>query len=389
MFKSRYSQESSYICFKDLLKIGHKLTNAANATHDMHPCKLFKNFNEITDVLDNFGDLFTRLIVDFEYIGIPNSIEIVKRINDRCTALKVLHLKNCHGHNILADLNGEFTTVHSLTFSTHPTFAFAIHPDDKTLPELFPNLIYLNLEEVRNDDWTHFRGNFSGLQTIKVQPANSVDFDKVGESNLFKFLQNKTNIIGFGFVSSNVRLLCTVNDILPKLRVLSLEGLSNHYINLYCGLINFQDVIRFDFESKSGEDVPEKLGLKHIDQLNLRIPFEFKDEWNDFLREQVNDDLSELALSIASVKTEQFLEIAQNLPNLVRAFIECPSIFGAEDIARFVEKNEKLQHLKLEILMHESERTKFLELLTANWSVKYEPRMLNNERWLVHITMNR
>lgn len=391
VFEDRYSHTSSYICFKDLIKkepIKDKLKNTENDAHEMHPCKIFKNIDSIADFLDNFGDLFATLIVDFEYISIPNSIEIVKRINDKCFALRQLHLKNCHGFNILADLNSDFQSVYSLTFSTHSEYAFGIHPEDKALHELFPNIFILNLLDMKETDWQLFHGNFSKVQSIKVQPTYG-DLDETSELHLFEFLHNNSHITCFGIESSNIKLLFELNVILTKLRVLELDGISKNYKNYYCADISFQDVIRFDFESKSVDDIPEKLGLRHIDQLILKIPFEFKDEWNDFMKTQVNSDLSELELSTASLKITQFLEIADNLPNLKYINIECPSFFKAENIASFIERSKKLQSLKLEILMLESERMKFQELLTANWTVKCEPRQLNVQKNFARITIRR
>lgn len=242
---------------------------------------------------------------------------------------------------------------------------------------------------MEHKDWARIQGNFSNLQTIRVQ---SDALSEASEAQIIELLQNNKHISGLEIPSTNKRFLCNVNSILPRLRVLALKEVSDHYSNYDCNMICFEDVIRFYFESKSIDVIPEGLGLRHIDYLNLNIRYEFRDEWIDFIANQVNDDLSELKIT-SLIKNKQLLAIAEKLPHLSKVHIESPLLFSAQDIASFIGKLAKLNSLKLAIQMTRTEHSKLDELLVASdakWNTTYEPRLVNTQmKYYAHITIKR
>lgn len=326
-----------------------------------------KNFTDILYALENFGDLIEFLNVNFEHISGAQGKEIVQRINNHCSSLRYVHLEKCHG-NMLDDLNSEFSAVNILHFSSHPTEKLVINVNKK-LHEIFPNISFLHVGNMKTaDNWAFIQGKYNLVCILDVIE----ELDEANEAHLINLLQLNTQVTSLTIHFPTLRLLSKLKDAMTHISFLCLTSLSQDYFNH--DAVEIKGLNTFIFKSKSEDEIPTKIDLRQMKGLELRIPFKFSNQWIDFLKTQVNEDLRELKLITNELEKEQLFTISEHLANLEVVTIESESNFTINDIVEFVEKNKKLQRLDLFAKMDESELVNLGEALGEKWNVQYEKR---------------
>lgn len=326
----------------------------------------FKYMVDINNAFDFFGDLVTHVDVDFENISVDHGKEIIERINNHCTSLTTLHLQNCHG-DMLDYLNGTLPTITSFQFSTHPTQKLSIKPDNKKLHEIIPNVLFLDIGNMKvYDEWMYIGGIHAKATIVGLYE----ELDEPNESHLIEFLQHNPQVMGLEIHFANRRLLSKLNYRVPNFVYLNLVGISQNYSNY--DKIHVNGVTMFKFTSKSEDEIPDKIDLHQINELILENPFNFSNKWIDFLKNQVNPHLNKLRVKTNSLKLEQLLAIVKNLPKLEEVHIDVRSNVAINGIVEFLKNGNKLKRLRLYSYSSESEAKKLVEMLAGQWNVKYD-----------------
>lgn len=217
------------------------------------------------------------------------------------------------------------------------------------------------------EEWTFIQGNYPRLPLINVY----AELDEANEAHLINLLrENSAHFMGVGIHFPTRRLLSKLNVGLPNLSSLFLTGLSQDYSNH--DVVHIEGLKRFNFESKSKDQIPTEIDLHQIKKLALKIPFKLSKKWFNFLENQVNRRLSELDLKTNEITKEQLLAISKHLPNLEAVDVELKSHFAINDIVEFMEKEKKLKRLTLIADIKKLELEKLEEVLTDKWSVEYD-----------------
>lgn len=324
-------------------------------------------FPDILYMLENFGDLINYIEVDFKDISAADGKEIVQRINDHCSALVSLKLNNCHG-NVLDDLTGEFPTISNVFFSSHRSEELSIKPDNKRFRELFPNLFFLHIGNVKTlNEWTYIGGTYEKVPHINLHD----ELNENDEVHFIEFLQQNPQLMGLSIHFANRRLLSKLNGILADLKFLYIEGLSTVYPNH--GLVHIGGLKQFSFTAKSRDEIPDGIDLHDIKELSLDIPFSFNKKWIGFLKNLANTTLNKLRLKTKSLKKIQLLTIAQTLPNLQEVNIEVESNINVNDIEEILKsfENDNLERFTLGAGLTEANAIELGQLL-EEWDVNYE-----------------
>lgn len=325
-----------------------------------------KNFVDVKDAFEFFGDLFHSAKVDFKNISAAQGKQIIQYISsiDYSSSFTMLYLLNCHG-NMLDDLNTTFSTVTSLHFSTHPTEELSIRPDHKKLHEIFPNVNFLHIGHMNaSHEWMYLRE----IQTDYLIVDVCEDEHEGNEANLAEFLQNNSCIVGLQIHNSSRRFLSKVMVFESIHGFLSLLGLSPNYSNY--DVVNIQGIFTFNFKSNSENEIPDGINLHQIKLLRLEVPFNITNKWMEFLKNQVNTQLSMLQVKTESLNIEQLLEIARILPNLEEMHIDVQSHFAVNDIVEFLKESNKLKRLVLTSKSGISEANELAEKLEGQWTAK-------------------
>lgn len=373
MKKSRESQQSlkeARGIFKLLphIRIEGPFEEEPNIARNVfnQPSMDIKNFTDITYALEVFGDLINYLEVDFKHISAVEGKEIVKRINDHCSALTSLKLDNCHG-NVLDNLNSEFPTISSVSFSSHRTENMTIKADNKKFRELFPNLFFFTIGNVKGlNEWSYIGGTYKKIPFIELKDQLNND-DK---DHFIEFLKQNLHLMGVRIHSADNKLLYRIYKAFLNLTFIQIDGLAIDYSNNDPFYID--NLKQFKFISKSRDHVPNGFVLTNVEQLSLEIPFIFNKDWMNFLETKVNRGLKKLHVKTNNLKKVQLLKIATLFKSLQEVHIEVKSRFGVEEIIEFLNsfENNKLARLTLEADLHESDAIELTQLL-EEWEAVY------------------
>lgn len=337
---------------------------------------IVENFDETNDMLSIFGDMVYNIVIYFQNIAVEQSKEIVKHINEHCSAtLKTLRLLNCSG-NVLDDLDNKFTNVSLLTFTTHPTEEFQTTAENIKFNETFPNLVTLNTfdakHSVKAHDWKFIHGYYPNLKKLTVQASNAKMHDHL---HIIKFLQLNSHIETITIKHSSLKLWHQITQLLSNLQRIEFLGISQDFTNHKCDTLNFESVKHFLFESLNANDFPEKVSVLQVETLELNIPFNFTVKWMEFCSKQVNKNLRSFTVDTNYLAREHFLQISKQFDQLINVTIKCkPTYFVADDIVAFLRQSTNLVKLEMEIRLTASEQKLLQETLEGQWFIASELR---------------
>lgn len=321
--------------------------------------------NVVKSLLYDFGDLIQKLEINFDEINDDSmGRKVVKIMDYKCaTTLKSLAINRCHG-KVLLDLKSEFIAVKTLTFSIRPLTKTAAN---WRLQTFFPNIEEFHLNNPLFFVWDMLSERFSNLTTFKYTPGADDD-------DYHDFITNHTKIEKLDLSRANLELLYHTNTLLPHLKSLTLNSLSDEYLaHKFNDVVVFENVqdLFIDFYNNEGKFTntkPEKIIFERLRKLTLNA--EVSNEWKNFISKQVNNDINTFTLSAAMLLDEDFLAIPEILTQLRRVNITTNSTISAKNIVKFVEKNKHFAILNIYCTVQESEQNDLRKTLEQNWSIE-------------------
>lgn len=325
------------------------------------------------NILTQFGALIGFLQVDFEHLNAEQAKDIVKSINDaKMKTLRLFNLLNCKGH-ALDELKGTFPQVNVMKFYTSETEYFEFSNTGQTLYKLFPKLRRFFVV-TKATEWTIIDGKFPNLKYFHVFLATKLERDKNGidETHVSSFLKKNKQIEELSIGECNLNVLSEANNILPHLKSLEINTLSEDYEN-YQGddAIHFKTVRELTVKSDVDNEIPVKIKFDQVYTLTLKLGSTFTDKWIDFIGNQVNSKVNTLNLHTKSVTTDQLMAIADKLIELENVVVGSQLKYTADNILNFVMKLQNLQSLQLNIEMEKTEQVKLTNTLTDDWTVTF------------------
>lgn len=316
------------------------------------------------DIWNIFGDLIENLAFDFQMIDEAMVKQIAKFMSEKPESLNILQLTNFKG-NALNEFTSTFSNVSQLTFSMGEPSTFA---ESKKLCEIFPNVASLYLQNVKSSDWIVINGKFAELTFIRLALPKSID-----ESHIISFLKTNRNIKKMEIQHASAKLLKAVSEIQNKLDELKIESLSKDYMKYRGDAIHFNTVKYVTIDIKFHEIiVPEKIVFDQLEELTLNVRSKFTDKWMKFVENQVNAELKSLKLVISYLNEKQLIAIPETLSNLNTVDIECQTVFNAQNVIDFVEKNQNAREINMKFSMNLNE-IGAVQVLLNNWHVQITP----------------
>lgn len=325
------------------------------------------DYKEAQDFLNNFGDLIHILTVPYKDIyNETKSRVLTKLINDKSFgSLKTLTLYGCKG-SVLDEFKNVFTLVESLDIYTE---FLNVLPGSR-LNRIFPNLKKFDISFSKASDWTFINGNFSKLIEFRTLLPEFPEYDVIEVSHIASFLRNNRQIKKLRIAYSNHKLLREVNNILPQLERLYLNELPNRFSSFFSRPVYFRNLKYFEIASFLGK-MPHKIVFNRLERLSIIIQDKYFNQWQQFINNQVNSNISRLDLYIDAVRDE-FPNIPIVFPQLRSAYITTiwTNLF-ADDVILFLVNSKELRYLELTAPISDSEVKRLEENIPSNWSVKF------------------
>lgn len=329
-----------------------------------------QHFDMIKYIFETFGDLMHMIRVSFENIDVTHGKEIVKKIAENCSnSLEALTLENCKG-NVLDDLTITFPYVFTLKFSSSSTDRLEVNADHLKLNEMFTGLYALHLGHTTATDWQFIGDKWPHLEVFNVLLKNEKDQNRADTSHVIHFLNNNPKIKHLAVHHSNLNILKMASEILPQLDYLSIVNLSEDYWNYDGEPIRFDGVRGLMVEIDNENQTPERIVCNHLDSLILKTKHAFTDKWTEFLTHQVNPNLSHFVVDAGELSREQFLILADKLPDLQAIEVVSPSKLMADDIAAFIGNSESLKNFNARIQMDGHEQRRLSDVLPLEWNIE-------------------
>lgn len=330
-----------------------------------------KSLDVIEEVLIVFGELIHRINLQFEYISTKECKHIVDYINKYCfKSLKMLSVVG-HRGTIFSGLNNTFENVFHLSFlSLNNTFEpFSIDSDKKyavdpnKMNHIFPNLRMFHIANTTTFDWTFIHGTFAKMEIFSVYFEDMLEFEAC-ESDIIRFLKINAHIVELtvDLTYSSMEFLSKVNDIIPGLKKLEVNCLSNgRYFGEQTDFNNVNVlVLRCDKES----DIPENVNFHQLKELFMSFSYDSNENLIPFLANQVNQNLDHIDIQVGPFLSEQMLlDIPETLQQLKKIDIATESKFTADDIINFLKKCKQFRDITLFIRMNKLEKECLQDIL--------------------------
>lgn len=344
-------------------------------TNTSIPYYFIDHLSTIQSFLDNFGSVVQWIMIDFRLMSPEEGRQIVDYVNDKCAqTLRFLYLRGCKGE-VLDGISIAFENVEEVSFSSNSTHTLTL-PSDRKLNRIFPNIRSLFIEKTVVSDWTFIDGHLPGLKNLFVTLPQLKDENEIDESQITNFFKSNNQVEYLTITNTSLKLLSEANKILPKLTNLTLIHLSNDYSNYQGAPINFATVKHLKLTPSHAEDIPDNTMFDHLEGLTLNLTQNhFNDKWLQFVANQVNANLTVLFLDAADLIKEQFLAIAEQMPNLETVHISCDSRFVANDIVDFIKKSKSLNEIELTIQMADTETDRLRSILSGRWGMKEQTQI--------------
>lgn len=197
-----------------------------------------------------------------------------------------------------------------------------------------------------------------------------MELKKTNDENVLNFLKDNTQITTLSIGHGNLNFLNEVNGILPALKNLKLNELSEDYLNCECDP-RFEKVENFTIESNHNSTYPEHIHFNYLQELTLNIQPEFNEKWIEFISQRMGLNIYRLTLQSAVLPNEQILTIAEKMSKLKTAKIVCQSQIPAHAITGLIEKCDQLHTLEVDAFMDEIEEQSLQDELHSEWDMHY------------------
>lgn len=312
--------------------------------------------------------------VNFEDISEQDGKRMLKNINDKSSkTLKKLALLHCKG-TVFDELKNTFDSVKMIMLSTDKTDAIKFTTSTKKLNKLFKNLEQMSLTYLKNSEWEFLEGEFPLLADVHVIMPNSVlqNDRNLNESRIVEFLEQNTKVERVIIEFMTINLLQKISKCKAKFNEMHLNYFADNFLNVK---LKNSDIIRFDGISKLSiisnnplDEMHENIIFDELEQLVLTIRDDFNKNWITFIDKQVNKHLKIIIVEASRVEREDFLIIADMLPNLESVAVHSSALYKTDDIIEFLKRNDHLEEMYVECKMEEDELELLDQLLLkSNW----------------------
>lgn len=326
-----------------------------------------KSLKVLQKLLPNFGDLIVFLEIEFENIEQNKATEIVKSVNEHTSnTLRLLYLIDCYG-NVLDELKNQFKEVIAVLFSVAENFEFS--DKDQRLNKIFPNLQLFLVGKVSAVQWKYVDVEFPSLNNFYIVFIEN----EINETHVASFLKKNPQIKAFEINDPSLKVLKEVNDNLPNLISLEINGLSKNYGNDKIDSVHFKNVKKIAIRTQNENEIPEKIGFHQVNNITLNINTTFSDKWFDFIANKIHSKVIYFKLETKSLTKDQLLNLPEKLPDLTEVALHSPVEFAADDVIHFIEKVNHLQILQIFIEMDKNEQDKFKNKFKDDKSVSLTP----------------
>lgn len=293
-------------------------------------------FKMIMSILNNFGDMIYSIEIFFVAFDGKKGTEIMKNLNENAfESLKTLGLYNCKGE-MLNELKNPFKNLTKLSFTRSDNHKLKLN-DAKTMNKCFPNLISLQLQNVR--EFVYFNGIFSSLKSLKLR-----NYDVAVNVQAIDFLKRHPHLKIFKTRDTNQRVLKQLNEFLPETLKLILLIENSTYQGNAIHLNTIKDLVIIGVYDKA----PEKLYFDHVESIAFTIRDGINGDWLPFLKNQLNSNVKAFAYEFGYLNKDVLLGIPEALPNLNTIKIRTYSNYTVADIVTFLQKTKKLVHFDLQ-----------------------------------------
>lgn len=325
--------------------------------------------------------------IEFNFANIIESEarETVKLLNEKSSeSLEMLKFHVCKG-NVLDDLRLPFEKVSELLLSSSSTETFAFS-ENRRLATFFPKVKKLSLPETDSSIWSFLDGEFFSLISIEMKSPNE---NGVDDSHIDNFFKINPRIETLKLREANLKLLNRAK-IIPNLKFLNIESMSEDYLNYQSDAIHFDTVTNVTIQSY--DQIPEKIHFNQLKELFLDITTEFNENWIEFISKQVNPGLNTFILFNKNLKIDNLLAISDKLTKLQTFLVrdnEPTNEFIAEDIVEFVMKCKDLDTFEIVIGMEKTEQNDLKRILSGIFVVDLTQVATARDKDMVKINIKR
>lgn len=121
---------------------------------------------------------------------------------------------------------------------------------------------------------------------------------------------------------------------------------------------------------RSKNEYPAEIYFDCLEELELILKPGFNGRWLEFIRTQVNHDIDKLAITADILMQDQFIAIADLLPNLGSMYVESAIQYTADDIVEFIDRSKDLLYLRIKFPIEESEEKVLRTKHRKKWHYK-------------------
>lgn len=312
--------------------------------------KISVDFDLDSNFLNAFGNSIKKLSLVYSKISIRSHGEFGKLVNDHChETLEEFKLRTASVGN-RDNMLKPFKKVERVIIEGF------WRKGKLSFNELFPEMRILNFtHDPQNFKMRHYSeyimtNHYSNLFELNTFGRNPNDLEI--------FIQNNTQIKKLRVENTTVEFLKLVNEKLSDLETLA--------FNVPSDLANYQEpTMQFDtVNDLSVSDFHHfirtgKLSFKNLKKIELSVGGNIKDEWISFIGS--NKDLEILRITSGVIDEKTLLSLSKNLTNLLEAKVNCDKTVGVDSVIDFIENNEKLKRITLNM---EQGSTEYLEDLS-------------------------
>lgn len=277
--------------------------------------------------LKTFGKSIEKLSVSFLFVLEHDLKTFGKLLSDHCSETLIELECKFTKFDAFANVTVPFKKVQSVAISGVKNWT----ENSLKFPELFPEIRSLNLTNLNVEIFNYQYPHLVELNAnVPVSEALSVLVEKNTQIETLRSLS-----------STPLKFLHMVNEKLPRLTTLEFV-MSNdepssdpiHFKHVKDVSIRNQNYLR-----------PDKLHFKQLSRLELRTYGYINDEWTDFIGS--NEHLETLVIKLGHFNDSTLSALSTKLHNLTSAEIHCSVAIDVENIAKFLESNERLETLTL------------------------------------------
>lgn len=307
----------------------------AGRTYDIKEdgkCVSILNFDIILRTLKQFAGAIQHLTIRSSGLPTVSNDEKTKIAN---------HLNNGRSYDSLKYLELGFADNNSfgqfdLLFPEVEELLFffvgnGVSSQSLSLNQFFPKLRRLSVGVDPDVDHSYLDHHFPTLEHLQLQAT--------------KYGWNQHNLIG-ATLEKNLQIRSIEIDIHPfdyavmvRRYLPNVENLTISSIWLKGDPVHFEHVKNFRIKTSQVESLG-RLFFNHLESLVINYSSEYFDTWLQFFKR--NSNLSRLSIECFGTGVYKFIELTNELPNLIEMSISAHKLIETADVVQFIENHPKL-----------------------------------------------